>query len=682
MAKQAHGSALVRYGDSMVLVAACRDKARPGIDFFPLTVDYREKTSAAGKFPGGFIKREGRPSTKEILTMRLIDRSIRPLFPKGYNDEVQVMAGVLSVDDDNEPDVMAMVGAYAALAISDIPFEKNLGAVRVGRIDNEFVVNPLFSTQEDSDLNLTVAGSDDSILMVEAGADEITEDDMIAALECGHDAIKQIVEMVDELVEKAGKEKIDFEAPEVNEKLIKAIRKDALKAIEEATSKDTKEERYAAIDEIKAEMVEKHADDEDDSKPSSGEVKAVVDDLKSEVVRKRIVDEGKRADGRDTTTVRPITIETGLLPRVHGSALFTRGETQALVMLTLGTTSDDQVVEGLMEEYRQKFMLHYNFPPFSVGECRMIRGPGRREIGHGALAQRALEPVLPEDTDFPYTIRLISDVLESNGSSSMASVCGGTLAMMDAGVPILRPVAGIAMGLVLEGDKEVILTDILGSEDHLGDMDFKVSGTQQGITALQMDIKVSGVSKELMSRALEQAREGRIHILREMLKALSAPREQLSEYAPRLIMVKIDPDKIGMVIGPGGKMIRSLQERTETQIDIEDDGTVTISSTGGGKAEECAEIIRAMTGEIEVGQVYTGKVVGLKDFGAFVELVPGRDGMVHISELSNEYVKNIHEHVKMGDEMTVKVIGIDDQDRVKLSRKALLKDEEGGDDKE
>ena len=672
MAKQADGAVVVRYGDTVVLVTAVSQPPWQEMDFFPLTVDYREKTYAAGKFPGGFYKREGRPTTKETLTMRLNDRPIRPLFPETYTDEVQIMAAVLSADKQNDPDILTMVGASAALTLSSIPFQGPTGAARVGMVNGEFVLNPTHAQLEESDLNLVVAGTDEAITMVEAWANELTEEEMLSAIEVGHRAIREIVALQRQLAEQCHKPKQETPPSTLNEALLDDVATSVYAELKQRCQTLGKEANSKAIRELRDRVIEERCVGEDGPDPS--EIKRIFEVLEGRAIRELILAE-TRPDGRAMNEVRTITCEVGVLPRTHGSALFTRGETQAMVVVTLGTPLDEQLVDGLGDEYSKKFMLHYNFPPFCVGEVRPVRGPGRREIGHGMLAERALQAVLPEEGEFPYTIRIVSDIMESNGSSSMASVCGGTLSLMDAGVPIRDPVAGIAMGLVKEGDQIRILSDIQGAEDHYGDMDFKVAGTQHGVTALQMDIKVTGIDRPIMAAALEQAREGRMEILRAMLGAIAEPRESISEHAPRLVQLSIPADKIGMVIGPGGKTIRALQEETETRIAIDDDGTVTISSTEPGASDKAADVIRQMTEEVEVGKTYLGKVVAIKDFGAFVEVLPGQDGLVHISELSDGYVSKVEDVCSIGQEMMVKVISIDDQNRVKLSRKAALNEE-------
>jgi len=650
LAKQADGAAIVRYADTVILATAVAGPKPDYLDFFPLYVDYREKTCAAGKFPGGFIKREGRPTTKETTTMRLIDRPIRPLFPDGYDVELQVMAAVLSADQQNDPDVLSIIGAGAALHVSELPFKEAIGAVRVGRIGGELILMPTHEELETSDIDLVVAGTADAVLMVEAGAREIGEEVILEAIAFGHKAIQEIVEMVNDLRNQCGKPKVEIPPVEGVEELGRIVEAECLERVKEANFIKGKQNRQKVFEEILDGLVEK------------------------KVVRDFIV-EGRRPDGRASTEIRPIDVEVGVLPRTHGSAVFTRGETQALCVATLGSNSDRQRVDGLLEEYSKRFMLHYNFPPFSVGETKPIRGPSRRDIGHGALAERALDAVLPDVDNFGYTIRIVSDILESNGSSSMATVCGATLCLMDAGVPIRFPVAGIAMGLIKSDDKEAILSDIQGAEDHYGDMDFKIAGTQRGITALQMDVKIGGVSAELLTRALEQAREGRVEILRKMLAVLERPRAELSSYAPRLLRFTIPQDKIGAVIGPGGKVIRALQEKTGASIDIEDDGTIVLSGPDDNSVNQARKEIEGLTATPEVGRIYEGKVVSIKDFGAFVEILPGQDGLLHISELSDEFVRNVSDVVKEKDQVRVKVIAVDDQGRVKLSRKAVLIEE-------
>ena len=672
-AKQANGSVMVRYGDTMVLVTAVASKeAKEDQGFFPLQVEYREKTSAAGKFPGGFIKREGRPSEKEILSSRLIDRPIRPLFPKDFKNETQIIASVLSFDGENDSDILGAIGASAALTVSDIPFDGPIAQIRVGRVDGEFVVNPTTDKLKDADLELVVAGTADSIAMVEGEADEIKEEDLLASLKFAQSELKKLVDLQNELREAAGKTKWEVTSSEID----KALKNDIYSLVEEKQKKViwsalTKDERSAAnneiLEEVKTALEEKYPEQEK-------VIADVMHDMEKDMMRDRILSEGIRLDGRDTKQVRPITIELGVLPRTHGSALFTRGETQSLTTVTLGTKSDEQIIDGLFEENRKKFMLHYNFPPFSVGEVGRMFGVGRREIGHGNLAERALKMVFPEESTFPYTVRIISDILESNGSSSMATVCAGSLAMMDGGIPVKKAVSGIAMGLVKDGDKYAVLSDILGNEDHLGDMDFKVAGTDEGITAFQMDIKIQGISFEIMEKALHQAREGRLHILGEMNKAIQAAREQLSTYAPRLMTMKVETDQIGLVIGPGGKTIQGLQRLYGVDINIDDDGTISIASPNGENANKCKEYIKKITATPEIGEVYDGVVTKIMDFGAFVEIIPGKDGLLHISQIDNKRVEKVSDYYKVGDKVTVKLIKMENG-KFSLSRKELLKEE-------
>ncbi len=673
LARQADGAVTVKYGDTVVLVTAVAGRERD-IDFFPLTVDYREKTYAAGKFPGGFYKREGRPTAKEILTMRLMDRPIRPLFPMSYRNDVQVMCIVLSVDKENDPDISAMIGASAALSISSIPFEGPVGSVRVGKVNGEFVLNPTHSELKDSAMDLVLSGTEDGVLMVEAGANEVTEDDILRAMVFAEESVKEIVQLQGDLISLCGKEKQQVAEIETDEGLYNAVWKKAYDQVKEKSQTPGKQERDRALDEIRNALIEKYCKAEG-AETEDKAINYIFDQMECKVVREQILNDNKRIDGRGFDEIRPISCEVGVLPMTHGSALFTRGETQALVVATLGTSMDEQKVDGLGEEYSKKFMLHYNFPPFCVGETKNVFGPSRREIGHGNLAERALEVVMPEREDFPYTVRLVSDILESNGSSSMGSVCGGTLCLMDAGVSIKDPVAGIAMGLIKEDDEVYILSDILGTEDHFGDMDFKVAGTQRGITALQMDLKRPWLNEEIMRKALEQAREGRIHILKEMLNVLDKPRAGISDYAPRLLRIKINPDKIGLVIGPGGKNVKKIQEDTGARVEIENDGTVVISSPEADAAEKAKKIIEGMTEEVQVGKIYTGKVSAVKEYGAFVEVLPGQDGLLHISEMSDGYIEKVEDAVKVGQEIEVKVIGIDDQKRIRLSRKAVLKEQ-------
>ncbi|MDR4504639.1 MAG: polyribonucleotide nucleotidyltransferase [Candidatus Scalindua sp.] len=675
VAKQANGSAIVRCGDNVILATVVSGDSKADAGFFPLTVDYREKTYAAGKFPGGFYKRESRPTAKEILTMRLIDRPMRPLFPKNYFNEVQIMTMVLSADGENDPDILAMIGASAAVAISDIPYDGPVAAVRVGMIDNVFVVNPKKAELEISDLNLVVSGTEDHVMMVESAGKEVSEDRCVDAIMFGFQEIKKLVKMQKELALECNKVKQVVPEENSDTSLFDEIKAKVYDEIKDKSTVPGKHARDGALGEICSKLLDDYCAD-GESEVSKGMVKAVFEKLEAQVVREQIVKEKRRVDGRGLKDIRPITCEVGFLPRTHGSALFTRGETQALVVSTLGTSIDEQRVDGLTEEYKKKFMLDYNFPSFCVGEVRPIRGPGRREIGHGALAEKSLEPMMPSYEDFPYTIRIVSDVLESNGSSSMATVCGGTLCMMDAGIPIKRPVAGIAMGLVKEGEDICILSDILGGEDHFGDMDFKVAGTEKGITALQMDVKISGITEQILRDALEQAREGRLHILKEIIAAIGKPRSSISVHAPKLIKIKINPEKIGLVIGPGGKTIKRIQEDSDTRVEIDNDGTIVISSMSLESVEKAKAYIRGLTDELEIGRTYLGKVITVKEYGAFVEIMPGREGLVHISELSNDFIEKVEDVVKEGQEIKVKIIGIDDQKRVKLSRKATLKDEE------
>ena len=669
---------MVQYGETVVLCAATTGAPRPGIDFFPLTCDYRERVAAAGKFPGGFLKREGRPTTKETLTARLIDRPIRPSFPEWFRDEVQVLTFVMASDRQNDGDVLAMNGASASLCLSPMPFGGPIGSVRMALVDGQLVPFPTHDQLEMSDLDLIVSGTKDSVLMIEGFARELPEQEMGDAVMAAHAIIRQICEMQEELVEKAGVQKPEYEIPEPDG-LFERLKERYYDALTEATRTEGKHARAEACGQVKQRATEEMIPDA----AAEGAIDPAAfsrawHDLEARVIRDLILS-GTRSDGRDHTTVRPLMCKVDLLPRVHGSALFQRGETQALITVTLGTGRDEQRVDGLVEEYSEKFMLHYYFPPFSVGECRMIRGPGRREIGHGALAERSIKPVLPGPEEFPYTIRILSDILESNGSSSMASVCGATLGLMAAGVPISNPVAGISVGLVKEADRYALLTDIIGDEDHFGDMDFKVSGTQNGITGIQLDLKIAGINEEIVRKTLTQAREARIEILRTMLSAISRPRGEISSWAPRLLRTKIDPEKIGLLIGPGGKTIRAIQESTGAMIEVDDDGVVVISSVLAEGAEEAMRRVDALTAKVEIGRIYHGRVTSVKDFGAFIEILPGKDGLCHISELSDGYVSSVGDVCKVGDEMEVKVIAVDDQDRVKLSRRAAVKElEEAG----
>jgi len=675
MARQAHGSALVRYADTAVLVTAVRAKPREGIDFFPLTVEYREMTYAAGKIPGGFFKREGRPSAKETLTCRMIDRPVRPLFPEGYIDEVQVIAMVLSADQENDPDMLGIIGASAALALSPIPWDGPLGAVRIGLVDGQLVVNPTHPQRETGEMEMMVAGLDDMVNMLEVSAKETPEDKILEGLTLAQETIRTIIEMQRELVEKAGQPKTPFAGLKDVSPIEQLIEKGFLAEFQAAKRIHPKIQRNTTCKEIQTRACEAVLVGQGMATEwTEADFKHAWYRVEERLIRKMLL-AGERTDGRKPDELRPITCEVGILPRTHGSALFSRGETQALVVTTLGTGEDQQIIDGLNEEYRKHFMLHYNFPPFSVGEVKMVRGASRRDIGHGALAEKSIQGVIPSDTEFPYTIRIVSEIMESNGSSSMASVCGTTLSLMDAGVPIKDPVAGISIGRISEGDKDLLLTDIQGEEDHIGDMDFKVAGTKRGVTGAQVDLKVRSISLDVCRRAFERAREVRMELLKIMLEALPATRAEISRHAPRLIQIKINPDKIGKLIGPGGKMIKSLEANSGARIEVEDDGTVTISSVDVTKAEKARDAIDALCAEAQVGRIYTGTVVSVKDFGAFIEILPGTDGMCHVSELSDKYVKNVSDVVKMGDTVRVKVISIDDTGRIKLSRKAALKEE-------
>lgn len=673
LAKQANGSVLVRYGDTVVLVTATASaEPREGIDFFPLTVDFEERLYAVGKIPGGFIKREGRPSEKAILSSRLIDRPIRPLFPEGFRNDVQIVAVVFSADQENPPEIPALVGASAALMISDIPFLDPIGAVRVGRINGEFVINPTYSQLVESDLDLVIAGTEDAIMMVEAGAKEVSEEVMLNAMKTGHETIKEIVAFQRKIVEEVGNPKREVVLYKPDEEIEARVREYTTEKLKDALKNSDKLAREERVKEVKDEAKNYFAEIYPENKKDIAEV---LSKIVKEEVRKMICIDKVRPDGRALDEIRTITCEIGLLPRTHGSGLFTRGQTQVMTVTTLGAVGDEQIIDGLGDEESKRYMHHYNFPPYSVGETRPLRGPGRREIGHGALAERALEPMIPSDTEFPYTIRLVSEVLESNGSTSMASVCGSTLSLMHAGVPIKAPVAGVAMGLMKVEDYVSILTDIQGLEDALGDMDFKVAGTEKGITAIQMDIKIKGISEEILQKALEQAREGRLFILNKMLQTISEPRKELSSYAPRIITMEIDPDKIRHVIGPGGKTIRKIIEETGVKIDIEEDGRVFIASTNGEAGEQALKMIEALTKDVEIGEIYLSKVVKITNFGAFAEVLPGKEGLVHISQLADERVNKVEDILKVGDEVLVKVIDIDKQGKISLSRKAVWKDE-------
>jgi len=673
MAKQANGAVLARYGDTVVLATAVSSKVeRENVDFLPLTVDYQEKAYSAGRIPGGFFKREGRQSEKEVLTSRLIDRPLRPLFPDGFYFDTQIIASVLSIGDESSMDLMGMIAASAALAISDIPFNGPVGAVRVGFIDGKYVINPGIKEVEAlKNLNLVVAGTADAIMMVEGGANELNEDQMIEALEIAHGEIKKIVALQMELVSKIGQPKRTVKTIEIDRELEKQVASLAMDRLRASISIPNKMERQKTLDVLLDEIKEELKNDDP---TRNRQVAAIFFNLEKDEVRKIIVEKNVRADGRKPDQIRPISSVVGMLPRTHGSALFTRGETQALVVATLGTSEDEQRIDALEGEYYKTFMLHYNFPPFSVGEVKFLRGPGRREVGHGALAERALKSVIPSKLEFPYTIRLVSDILESNGSSSMATVCGGTLSLMDAGVPIKAPVAGIAMGLIKEGDKVVVLSDILGLEDHLGDMDFKVTGTSAGITALQMDMKIGGITIETMRTALQQAKEGRLHILGKMLETLQAPRKSLNPFAPRIITMQISTEKIKDVIGSGGKVIRSIVEQTGAKIDIEDSGIINIASSDEAAAKKAMEIIKGICQEAEVGKLYMGKVRKIMDFGAFVEIFPGTDGLLHISQISEHRLEKVTDELKEGDEVLVKVLEIDRQGKIRLSRKEAMRE--------
>ena len=672
LAKQADGAVVVRYGETVVLVTACcAPTAREGIDFLPLTVDYREYTYASGRIPGGFFKREGKPTEKEVLTSRFIDRPIRPLFPAGWTRETQIIALVLSADADHDPDVLALSGASAALAVSSIPPAKTIAAVRVGLIDGELLINPTYSERGRSRLDLVVAGSRDAIVMVEAGAQEVSEDEMLAALDAGHAAIREIVGTIDELAAAAGKPKLAVKAPVVDDAFRREVEARILEPLSEAMRIRDKLENYAQVDRVHAELLDSLPEDDAGRRSEAGRIFKA---LKEKVLRDEALERGRRLDGRGFDEIREIWSEVGVLPRVHGSAVFTRGETQALVTTTLGTAGDQQKIEQVDGETYKRFLLHYNFPPFSVGEVKFLRGPGRREVGHGHLAERSLSPMIPAEDKFPYTLRVVSDILESNGSSSMATVCGATLALMDAGVPLKAPVAGVAMGLVMEedGERYAILSDIAGAEDHYGDMDFKVAGSADGITALQMDIKMTGVPTPVMREALAQARAGRLAILDRMQATLAAPRDSIAAYAPRIVTINIPVEKIRDVIGPGGKTIRSIVDRTGVKIDVEDDGRVNVASTDEDSARKAVTIIEELTASPELDKTYLGKVQRIADFGAFIEILPGVDGLLHVSEIAHYRVGEVRDELQEGDQVLVKVINVDPSGKVRLSRKALL----------
>jgi polyribonucleotide nucleotidyltransferase len=675
VAKQADGAVVVSYGDTMILVTAVSaHTAREGLDFFPLTVEYRESTYSAGRIPGNYFRREGRPSEKEVLTARLIDRPVRPLFPDNYRFETQIVGSVISADADNDPDVITITGASCALYLSDIPFETPIAGVRIGLIEGKYLINPTYDERRDSQLNLVVAGTEEAIVMVESEAQEVTEQIMVEALMLAHKEIKRLCLWQKELFKALEIEKRTFEAPALDENLVKEIEEkysDRLREALDTTGKD-KISSYAMVDALKKEVSESYPEDQPETRQMAGKV---FSHLKEKIFREDILGNRRRPDGRKFSEIRPITCEVGWLPRAHGSALFTRGETQAIVTTTLGTKDDEQYMDDLEKgEVKRRFMLHYNFPPYSVGETGRFGSTSRREIGHGNLARRALQFMLPEEIDFPYTIRIVSEITESNGSSSMASVCGGTLSLMDAGVPIKRPVAGVAMGLVMEGNRYAILSDIAGAEDHYGDMDFKVTGTAEGITALQMDIKVAGINAMILQEALEQARKGRLHILNIMNEAINTPREELSPYAPRIITIQINPDKIRDVIGPGGKMIRSITEETGAKIDVSDDGTINIATADGEAGQAAVDRIRALTAEAEIGETYMGTVNRIVDFGAFVEIFPGVDGLLHISEISDRRIRDVRDELKEGQQIMVKCIG-KEGNKIKLSRKAILSEE-------
>ncbi len=681
VAKQANGSIVISYGETMLLVAAVgADKPREGIDFFPLTVEYREHNYAAGRIPGNYFRREGRPNEKEVLTCRLIDRPCRPLFTEGYRNETQVIASVISADDDNDPDVIAITGASLALYLSDIPFSTPIAGVRVGLINGRYIINPTYDEVRESSLNLIVAGTEEAIVMVEAGAKEVSEEIMVEALMLAHKEINRLCRWQKELYKALEIEKRPVEAPVLNEEMMGEIERNYTDRLRAAldTSEHGKASSYASVDALKKEVVEAYPEDQPEQRVMA---KKIFDHIKEKIFRDDILNKRRRPDNRRFGEIRPIDCEVTWLPRVHGSALFTRGETQAIVTTTLGTKEDEQFIDDIEKgEVKRRFLLHYNFPHYSVGEVGRFGSTSRREIGHGALARRALEPVLPNEADFPYSLRIVSDITESNGSSSMASVCGGSLSMMDAGVPIKAAVAGVAMGLVMEGNKYAILSDIAGAEDHYGDMDFKVAGTRDGITALQMDIKIAGINAQIMAEALQQAKKGRMHILGVMEQAINEPRADLSPYAPRIITIKINPDRIRDVIGPGGKMIRSIVEETGAKIDVEDDGTVFISTADGDAAQAAVARIRGLTAEADIGETYLGTVSRIVDFGAFVEIFPGTDGLLHISEIAEHRVRDVRDELKEGQQILVKCIG-KEGNKIKLSRKAVLRDEKRGNDK-
>ncbi|MHC5112258.1 MAG: polyribonucleotide nucleotidyltransferase [Planctomycetota bacterium] len=671
IAKQAAGTVFVTYGESVVMVSVVTGAPREGIDFFPLTVDYREKTYAAGKFPGGFFKREARPTQKEILTMRMIDRPCRPLFPETFKDEVLIQAMTLATDQENDPDILAMIGASAALCISKLPFDGPLGAVRVGYVDDKLVPCPTMEQMEYSSMEMVLAGHKDAVNMIEVGAVELPEETVAEGIAMGHKIIVDICKMIDELVDMAGQE-VEWEPPASTEELRATLEKKYGDKLRAARKTDGKHNRYDAVNDVYKEAKEEYTpEDGSVGDPSWNTVRDLLDKIEGEIISDMVVNDGVRSDGRSKYEIRDLECEVGMLPRVHGSSLFQRGETQSLCVVTLGTARDEQIVDGLGEEYSKKFMLHYNFPPLCTGEVKRVGATSRREIGHGNLAEKALESVLPAPDKFPYTVRLVSEIMESNGSSSMASVCGGCLALMDAGVPIRQPVAGISVGMFESGGKQELVVDILGEEDHFGLMDFKVAGTQRGITAIQLDLKGRSIEHDVVLKTLEVAKEARMQILKSMLSALPSPRKEISKNAPRILSTKINPEKIGRVIGPGGKYIKSIEAETGAKVEIDDDGTINVACLDSAMAERAMEMVEAVTAEVKVGKIYTGKVSSVKDFGAFIEVVPGQDGLCHISELDSEYVKNVEEVVKVGETVRVKVIAIDDQGRIKLSRKAV-----------
>jgi len=668
MAKQADGACTVQLGGTVVLVTVvCSNEPREGADFFPLTCEYQEKTYAAGKIPGGFFKREGRPSEKEILTARLMDRPVRPLFPKGFINELQIVGMVLSSDGENDSDILAMIGASASLMLSDIPFDSPIGTVRVGRIDGKFVINPTFKELESSDLDMVVAGTLNGIVMVESGSNELSEQVILDAIDFGKENLQGLLDLQERIQKDCGRKKRAIEFHTVDEALIKKTRELSVKKLAEINRLSTKEQREEAISLLSKELIEKLVTE--GSEYSDQDVKNALVEVEEEEVRKFIVENKKRVDGRRFDEIRQITCEVGVLPRTHGSGLFTRGQTQSLSVTTLGTSADEQTIDALEGEMQKSFMLHYNFPPFSVGEARPMRGPGRREIGHGALAERALKPVMPSKEAFPYTVRVVSDILESNGSSSMATVCASSLSLMDAGVPIKSPVSGIAIGLVKDKKDAIILTDIGGVEDHYGDMDFKVAGTKDGITALQMDLKIQGITSDIVKKALEVGRTARLSILDKMVQVISRPKDSVSAYAPHIVTFKINQTKIGEVIGPGGKNIKKIIQDTGVTIDINDDGTVQVASQDSAAIEKAVNIIKSITEDPEVGKIYPGKITKLMNFGAFCEILPGKEGLIHVSELADKFVKNVEDVVKVGDEVTVKIIKVDDQGRINLSIK-------------